>query len=57
MLFDALLRRPDIDADMIKKFESKLEEKKRNSNKGNMKPASGKPDADFILTRGTERII
>ena len=29
MLFDALLRRPDIDADMIKKFESKLEEKKK----------------------------
>ena len=25
MLFDALLRRPDIDAGMIKKFESKLE--------------------------------
>ena len=29
MLFDALLRRPDIDADMIKRFESKLEEKKK----------------------------
>ena len=29
MLFDALLKRPDIDADMIKKFESKLEEKKK----------------------------
>ena len=33
MLFDALLRRPDIDADMIKKFESKLKKEKRNSNK------------------------
>ena len=31
MLFDALLKRPDIDADMIKKFESKLEEKKKES--------------------------
>ena len=29
MFFDALLKRPDIDADMIKKFESKLEEKKK----------------------------